>query len=155
MYCENCGTEVPEGHSFCPACGTITQSEQSNEQDQTTLKEFIKFPENKDLVRNIWGSAICCYILAVIAFIVGLDDYPQMFIGTAILLVCGILINTIYSRIAAIIILTCSIILMFIMVDEVESWTLLLLGIYTTNSTLKVHTRFDKYMLQESQEKTN
>lgn len=70
-FCSNCGTEIPEGSSFCPKCG--------NEIGGTTIinnynNESIPRIKERSILTSILLSIITCGIYGIYWFIVMTDD---------------------------------------------------------------------------------
>lgn len=150
MICKTCGMEVPEGQNFCPGCGaSVTDYVPVGIKDpELTLKEYLKLPENKKLKSNITSSAVICYICAAITLIVSILGNPFGILDVAIVLTCGILIQTIYSRAAAIVVLVYSIIstvITLIATGKLGGWLLVIAGIYAVIYTFKLRTEYNNY----------
>lgn len=53
-FCKNCGKQLPEGATFCPACGTSAteQTQQANTQFQQTTAMYPSNPDKADAEQN-------------------------------------------------------------------------------------------------------
>ncbi len=145
MLCKTCGMEVPEGQAFCSGCGTAVETAVPK---LLTMKEYLKLPENKKLKSNITSSAVICYICSALTLIVSILGNPFGILDVAIVLACGILIQTIYSRAAAIVVLVYSIIstvIALIATGRLGGWLLVLAGIYAVIYTFKLRTEYNNY----------
>lgn len=85
MYCCNCGKEIPEGSSFCPACGVSVQKPEQNANSEAGVKN----KNNAEMFRRIGFLALAtgifwiCYIVlnsisSMVIYIAG-DDHTVAF----------------------------------------------------------------------------
>lgn len=51
MYCSKCGTEMPDGASFCPKCGESTSPNQVNDDLNTILDSAFFSPTQKVILK--------------------------------------------------------------------------------------------------------
>lgn len=77
MFCQNCGTEIPQSSKFCPNCG-LANNDNSATQDQTQSQNpnVIQLEErsiaqkpNNNLVLSILTTVLCCFPFGIVAII--------------------------------------------------------------------------------------
>lgn len=57
MYCNQCGSEIPDGSKFCPKCGK-TQVENKDIELQNEGKSLSNILQNKPIKRNLAEKAL-------------------------------------------------------------------------------------------------
>ncbi len=168
MNCVNCGAPNEEGAPFCGNCGaqlspTVSDAPlrdmtpgyaQPNNtgygygQKATTKKEFLDFPENLKMKKEIRGAAIVCYVCAGLTLIVSILANPFGILDAVLALVLGLLIHLKQSRVAAIILLVYAVLsslLGIILSGSFGGWLVIVAGIFAVIYTFRIEKAWQEY----------
>lgn len=171
-FCSNCGAPIPEGQSrFCPTCGAAqTKPAASPVVNQKTQRGsapvFVQAPAGLSKsefyksyspgAKKCAGAGILGYICAGITAVAAVSGILPS-IGIAALLDAGItlalslLIHLLKSRVAAILLLTYSIVSIIIMLattGQFSGWLIALAAIWGINGTFAANKEWQMYQLR-------
>ena len=109
-----------------------------------TRREFYKSSEMDSVRKNINGCAIAGYIVAVLSLVANLLllDNPSGIIDTILIVILSILIQTIQSRVAAVILCVYGVTNMIVITlatGRFGGWWILIIGIFAAIHTFKFH----------------
>ncbi len=109
-----------------------------------TRREFYKSSEMDSTRKNINGCAIAGYIVAALSLVANLLllDNPAGIIDSILIIILSILIQTIQSRVAAVILCVYAVINMAIITmytGRFGGWWILVIGIFAAIHTFKFH----------------
>ncbi len=109
-----------------------------------TRREFYKSSEMDSVRKSINGCAIAGYIVAAISLVANLLllDNPSGIIDTILIIILSILIQTIQSRVAAVILCVYGVINMAIITmytGRFGGWWILVVGVFAAINTFKFH----------------
>lgn len=125
---------------------------QSSAPRASTLKEFLKLPENKNLNRQITVAAIICYISALATLgIMAAAEQPGMILDAIVVFVLGLLIHLTKSKVCAIILLAFAVIntiIILISAQQFGGWLLLIAGACSVSATFRLDKLWKAYQQQ-------
>ena len=109
-----------------------------------TRREFYKSSEMDSTRKNINGCAIAGYIVAALSLVANLLllDNPSGIIDTILIVILSILVQTIQSRVAAVILCVYGVINMAIITmytGKFGGWWILVVGVFAAINTFKFH----------------
>ena len=109
-----------------------------------TRREFYKSSEMDSVRKNINGCAIAGYIVAVLSLVANLLllDNPAGIIDTILIIILSILIQTLQSRVAAVILCVYGVTNMIVITlatGRFGGWWILIIGIFAAIHTFKFH----------------
>ena len=109
-----------------------------------TRREFYKSSEMDSVRKSINGCAIAGYIVAALSLVANLLllDNPSGIIDTILIIILSILIQTIQSRVAAVILCVYGVINMAIITmytGRFGGWWILVVGVFAAINTFKFH----------------
>lgn len=109
-----------------------------------TRREFYKSSEMDSVRKSINGCAIAGYIVAALSLVANLLllDNPSGIIDTILIVILSILIQTIQSRVAAVILCVYGVINMAIITmytGRFGGWWILVVGVFAAINTFKFH----------------
>lgn len=109
-----------------------------------TRREFYKSSEMDSVRKSINGCAIAGYIVAALSLVANLLllDNPSGIIDTILIVILSILIQTIQSRVAAVILCVYGVINMAIITmytGKFGGWWILVVGVFAAINTFKFH----------------
>ena len=109
-----------------------------------TRREFYKSSEMDSTRKNINGCAIAGYIVAALSLVANLFllDNPSGIADSVLIIILSILIQTIQSRVAAVILCVYAVINMAIITmytGRFGGWWILVVGIFAAIHTFKFH----------------
>ena len=109
-----------------------------------TRREFYKSSEMDSTRKNINGCAIAGYIVAALSLVANLLllDNPSGIIDTILIIILSILIQTIQSRVAAVILCVYGVTNMIVITlatGRLGGWWILIIGIFAAIHTFKFH----------------
>ena len=109
-----------------------------------TRREFYKSSEMDSTRKNINGCAIAGYIVAALSLVANLFllDNPSGIADSVLIIILSILIQTLQSRVAAIILCVYAVINMAIITmytGRFGGWWILIIGIFAAIHTFKFH----------------
>lgn len=155
MKCPTCGTEVPAGQKYCPSCGAQQKTDQPwgtpgtpspSENREITKAEFYRNHAPDKIRNNIRGSAILCYISAVVTAVVAvLAANPFMFIDVAIILGVGLAIHLKQNRACAVVLLVygiASCLLTLLQTGRFTGWLIILAGVFAVIYTFRLEKEY-------------
>lgn len=107
-----------------------------------TRNQFLKTPEMTQYRKQINSCAVCCYICAGISLVAGLLLFgsASVLIDVILVVVCGVLIQTLQSRAAAIVLACYSLInvIMGVVINgRPQGWWLCFIAVYSIIYTFK------------------
>lgn len=158
MKCPTCGTEIQPGQKYCPSCGTVQKMDQpwgnpttsaaTMENRDISKAEFCRNYAADKTRKNIRGSAILCYICAVVTAALGIMFNPFMLIDAAIVLVLGLLIHLKQSRVCSIILLVYGIVSCVVMLldtGRLGGWLVVLAGVFAVIYTFRLDKEYQAF----------
>ena len=109
-----------------------------------TRREFYKSSEMDSVRKSINGCAIAGYVVAALSLVANLLllDNPSGIIDTILIIILSILIQTIQSRVAAVILCVYGVINMAIITmytGRFGGWWILVVGVFAAINTFKFH----------------
>ena len=109
-----------------------------------TRREFYKSSEMDSVRKSINGCAIAGYIVAALSLVANLLllDNPSGIIDTILIVILSILVQTIQSRVAAVILCVYGVINMAIITmytGKFGGWWILVVGVFAAINTFKFH----------------
>ena len=109
-----------------------------------TRREFYKSSEMDSTRKNINGCAIAGYIVAALSLVANLFllDNPSGIIDTILIVILSILVQTIQSRVAAVILCVYGVTNMIVITlatGRLGGWWILIIGIFAAIHTFKFH----------------
>lgn len=109
-----------------------------------TRREFYKSSEMDSTRKNINGCAIAGYIVAALSLAANLFllDNPAGIIDTILIIILSILIQTLQSRVAAVILCVYGVTNMIVITlatGRLGGWWILIIGIFAAIHTFKFH----------------
>lgn len=109
-----------------------------------TRREFYKSSEMDSTRKNINGCAIAGYIVAALSLVANLFllDNPAGIIDTILIIILSILIQTLQSRVAAVILCVYGVTNMIVITlatGRLGGWWILIIGIFAAIHTFKFH----------------
>ena len=170
--CPRCGSYADDSAQFCTTCGAAMTAAnapaaqfyagqpqtgaQQGAPAATTKQAFLAMPENAKMKRELFASAIICYICAVISLVM-IVLVSKNFLGlvdVAILAGLGLGIHLKQSKVCAIILLVYAVVnavLMTLQNGTLSGWLPLIAGIYAVIYTLKLDKAWKAYQQRSSQ----
>ena len=125
---------------------------QSSAPRASTLKEFLKLPENKKLRRQINAAAIICYISAFVTLgMMAAYEQPSMILDVIVVFVLGLLIHLTKSKVCAVILLAFAVIntiIILINAHQFGGWLLLIAGACSVSATFRLDKLWKAYQQQ-------
>ena len=109
-----------------------------------TRREFYKSSEMDSVRKSINGCAIAGYIVAALSLVANLLllDNPSGIIDTILIVILSILVQTLQSRVAAVILCVYGVINMAIITmytGRFGGWWILVVGVFAAINTFKFH----------------
>lgn len=109
-----------------------------------TRREFLKSPEMDQTRKNIYSCAIAGYVVAVISLLANifLFDNPSGIADSILIVILCVLVHTIQSRVATVILCIYGVLNMIVMSiysGRFAGWWILVLGITAAINVFKFH----------------
>ncbi|MDP4132924.1 MAG: zinc ribbon domain-containing protein [Bacillota bacterium] len=162
MFCKNCGSMLNDYDKFCTNCGLQISDSRPDGYDSGTngnssaeprlnRQEFINLYVPESIKKSAKNSAILGYICSGITVLLALytNNYFIIFDALIIVGLClGIQLS--YSFVCSVVLLSYSVvnvIYFLVTTGKPGGWLIILAGIYSFNSLLKVHKMFKEYKL--------
>lgn len=151
MNCPSCGKPVEDLRGSCPACGTALGSKAagdgSQQPAQISKQEFYKKHASKSVRSNVRTGAILAYVVAGISLVAGvlLMGNPFILVDVVIMVLLGLGVQLLQSRVCGILLLVYSIFSCMIATvsnGQLSGWWLIIAGVCAVSSTFKLHKEY-------------
>ena len=114
-----------------------------------TRNQFLKTEEMKPMKKQIISCAVICYVLAVISIAANYFLTGELnLLDPIILVVFGLLIQLLQSRVAAILLTVyavCNVVYMTISMGQLAGWWILIVAVYALIYTFKFQKAWKEY----------
>ena len=114
-----------------------------------TRNQFLKTEEMKPIKKQIISCAVICYVLAVISIAANYFLNGELnLLDPIILVVFGLLIQLLQSRVAAILLTVyavCNVVYMTISMGQLAGWWILIVAVYALINTFKFQKAWKEY----------
>lgn len=114
-----------------------------------TRNQFLKTEEMKPIKKQIISCAVICYVLAVISIAANYFLNGELnLLDPIILVVFGLLIQLLQSRVAAILLTVyavCNVVYMTISMGQLAGWWILIVAVYALIYTFKFQKAWKEY----------
>ena len=114
-----------------------------------TRNQFLKTEEMKPIKKQIISCAVICYVLAVISIAANYFLTGELnLLDPIILVVFGLLIQLLQSRVAAILLTVyavCNVVYMTISMGQLAGWWILIVAVYALIYTFKFQKAWKEY----------
>lgn len=114
-----------------------------------TRNQFLKTEEMKPMKKQIISCAVICYVLAVISIAANYFLNGELnLLDPIILVVFGLLIQLLQSRVAAILLTVyavCNVVYMTISMGQLAGWWILIVAVYALIYTFKFQKAWKEY----------